>query len=94
MLISILSVTVDPLEMSWAEAALALAAICGDLNSEDLLRSFLLMWFFRKLNLSCIQLSPASLAFPLEPDQTLTGFWGDVFMFSFSCSCFIPFDWV
>ena len=43
-LVSILSVSMDPHEMSCAEAALALALPCGDLKSEDLLRSFLLMW--------------------------------------------------
>ena len=32
MLIPILSVSMDPREMSWAEAALALAPLCGDLK--------------------------------------------------------------
>ena len=52
MLVFKLSVSVDPREMSWAEAALALALPCGDLNPEDLLRLILLMWVFKKLNLS------------------------------------------
>ena len=38
---------VDPCEMSWAEAVLALAPLCGDLNLIDLLRSFLLMCLFK-----------------------------------------------
>ena len=42
MLVSILSISVDPFEMSWAEAALVLA-LHGDLKPEDLLRPFLLM---------------------------------------------------
>ena len=57
MLVSILSVSVDPREMSWDEAALKLAPLCGDLKPEDLLRPFLLMWVFQKLNLSRIQFS-------------------------------------
>ena len=52
MLVSILSVSVDPCEMSWAEAALALAPLCGNLNVEDLLRPFFVMWVFKKLNSS------------------------------------------
>ena len=36
MLVSILSVSLDPCKMSWAEAALSLAPLCGDLNPEDL----------------------------------------------------------
>ena len=53
MLVSILLVSVDPwAEMSWAEAALALAPLCGDLKPKDLLRPFLLTWVFKKLNLS------------------------------------------
>ena len=52
MLASILSVSMDPCAMSWAEAALALAPLCGDLKPEDFLRPFLLMWVFKKLNLS------------------------------------------
>ena len=51
-LVSILSVSVKPLEMLWAEAAIALAPLCGDWKPEDLLRPFLLMWVFKKLNLS------------------------------------------
>ena len=41
--------------MSWAEAALALAPLCEYLKPGDLLRPFLLMWVFKKLNLSLIQ---------------------------------------
>ena len=52
MLVSIRSVSVDTCEMLWAEAALALAPLCGDLKPEDLLRPFLLMRVFKKLNLS------------------------------------------
>ena len=52
MLVSILSVSVDPREISWTEAALVLAPLCGDLNLEDLLRPFLLMLVLKKLNLS------------------------------------------
>ena len=48
--VSILSV--DPREMQWAEAALGLASLCGDLNPEDLLRLFLLMQLFKTWNLS------------------------------------------
>ena len=46
MLVSILSVSVDPYEMLWAEPVLALS-LCGDLKPEDLLRPFLLMWVFK-----------------------------------------------
>ena len=52
LLVSILSVSVDPREMSWAEATLALAPLCGNLNQKDLLTPFLLMWLFKNLNLS------------------------------------------
>ena len=38
-------------EMLWTEATQALARFCGYLNPEDLLRPFLLMWLFKKLNL-------------------------------------------
>ena len=41
--------------MQWAEAALGLASLCGDLNPEDLLRLFLLMQLFKTWNLSWIQ---------------------------------------
>ena len=50
MLVSILSVSMDPREISWAEAAMALLYV--DLTPEDLLRPFLLMGIFKKLNLS------------------------------------------
>ena len=52
MLASVLLVTVDPREMSCAETALALAPLYGDLEPKDLLRPFLLMWLFKKLNFS------------------------------------------
>ena len=52
MLISILSVSVDPCEMSWAEAALALAPHCEDLKPENLLSPFFLMCVCKQLNLS------------------------------------------
>ena len=42
MLASILPVSVDPREMPYAETALALAPLCGDLMPEDLL-----MWVFK-----------------------------------------------
>ena len=38
MLISLLSVSMDPCDVLWVEAALTLAPLCGDINSEDLLR--------------------------------------------------------
>ena len=41
MLVSMLSV--DPLDMLCTEPSLALGPICGDLNLEDLVMSFLLM---------------------------------------------------
>ena len=37
MLVSVLSVSMHPHKISWAEAALAF--LCGDLKPEDLLRS-------------------------------------------------------
>ena len=43
MLVSILSVSVDPCEMSLTDAALELAPLCGDLIPADLLRPFLLL---------------------------------------------------
>ena len=52
MLVSILSVFVDPHEMLWAEAALALPPLGGGLNPENLLRPFLLMWIFKNSKLS------------------------------------------
>ena len=52
MLVSIFSESVDPREISWAEVALALAPLWGDLNLENLLRPFHLMWVFEKFNLS------------------------------------------
>ena len=50
--ISKLSVSVDPCEILWAETALALPPFCGDLYAKELLKSFLLMWLFKKLTLS------------------------------------------
>ena len=52
MLISILSVLVEPLEMSCAESGDALVPQAGDLNTEDFLSPLLLMRVFKKLNLS------------------------------------------
>ena len=52
MLVSMLSVSLSPRKMLWAVATLALAPLCGDLKPEDLVRPFLLMWVFKKLNLS------------------------------------------
>ena len=51
-LFSILSLSMEPHAMSWAEAALALVSLCGDLKHQDLLRPLLLMWDFKKLNLT------------------------------------------
>ena len=44
--------SVEPLEMLCAEAAVALAPRARDLKPEDLLSPFLLMCVFKKLNLS------------------------------------------
>ena len=52
LLISKLSVSVEPLEVSCVEAADALAPRARDLNSEDLLSPLPLMYVFKKLNLS------------------------------------------
>ena len=51
MLISILSVLVEPMEMG-AEAGHALAPRAGNLKAEDLLSPLCLMGIFKKLNLS------------------------------------------
>ena len=51
-LVSVLSESVDPHDMFRAEAALTLTPLCGDLNLEVLLRSFLFMWPFKNWNLS------------------------------------------
>ena len=67
MLVSILSVSLDPHEMSRAEAALALASLRGSLKPEDLLRPFFLMLV---LNYICPESSSASLSFIWQPDQT------------------------
>ena len=45
MMVPILSVSVDPHEMLWAETALA--PLCVDLNQEDLLKHFLMMWHLK-----------------------------------------------
>ena len=47
----------DPQDKSYAELALALGPLLGDLNPEDLLMPFRLMFDLRKLNLSCIDSS-------------------------------------
>ena len=65
--LSLLSMSVDPREVLWAKAALALVPLCGDLKPEFLLRPFLLMRVINKLNLSC-----TSLSFPWKPGQTRT----------------------
>ena len=52
MLISIQSVSVEPLEMSFAEVAGALAPQARDLKPVDLLNPLPLMCVFKKLNLS------------------------------------------
>ena len=54
-LIIILSVSVEALEMSCAEAAEALAPRVSDLKPDDLLSSLHLMCDLRNPNLSCIQ---------------------------------------
>ena len=41
-LISMQFVSIEPLDMSWAESGPALGPLCGDLNRGDLLMSFLL----------------------------------------------------
>ena len=51
-LISILSVLIEPLEISCAEAVDALAPRAGDLKDEDMLSPLRLMCIFKKLNLS------------------------------------------
>ena len=52
MLISILPVSVEPLEMTCPEVVVALAPQARDLKAEDLLSPFHLMYVFKKLNLS------------------------------------------
>ena len=52
MLLSILSASVDPCEVPWAETARVLAPPCGDLKLGYLLKPFLLMWVFKKFNSS------------------------------------------
>ena len=67
-LVSLLSVSVDPCEMSWAEAALALAPLCEDWMSDDLLRPFFLMWVFQKLKLFAIQFCLSVISVGARPD--------------------------
>ena len=55
MLTSILSVSVEFLEMFCAEATVALAPPARDLEPEDLRSPFILMCAFKRLNLSWIQ---------------------------------------
>ena len=50
MLVSILSVSVDPRGMLCADAALA--PLCGDLKPEDLLRPFISMCVLKNIKLS------------------------------------------
>ena len=50
-LVSILSVSVDPNEMFWAEAATIHSALCGHLNLDDLMRPFLLIWVLKMISL-------------------------------------------
>ena len=52
MLISILSVSVEPLEMLCIETVVALAPQAGALKPENLLSPFLLMCVLKKLSLS------------------------------------------
>ena len=52
MLILMLSLSVEPLEMLCAEAAVALAPLAGNLKPGDLLSPLHLMCVFKKLNLS------------------------------------------
>ena len=52
MVISILSMLVEPLEILWAEGADALSPRTGDLITDDLLSPLYLMFIFKKLNTS------------------------------------------
>ena len=54
MMMSILSVSVEALEMSCAVAAEALAPLAWDLKPDDLLSLLRLLFDFRNPNLSCI----------------------------------------
>ena len=51
-LISISSMSVEPLEMLCAEAVGAIAPQCGELKAEDLLSSLPLVCVFKKIYLS------------------------------------------
>ena len=55
MLVSMLSVHVEPLEVSCTEPPLIVCLPCADLNPEDSLTPFLLICDLRKLNLSGIE---------------------------------------
>ena len=63
MLMPILSMLVESVEMSCAEAADALAPRAGDLKAEDFLSPFHLMYIFKKLNLSWIQFCLSVISF-------------------------------
>ena len=74
MLISIPSVSVEPLEMSCAEAAFALVPRARDLKPEDLLSPFLLIYVLKKLKfvLNPVPACPGVfLAYPAEMLPTL-----------------------
>ena len=58
MLTCIPSGSINPCEISWAEAAIALTSLCGDLHLKDLLRPFLLMWLFKNIKLILNQVLP------------------------------------
>ena len=63
MLISILSVSVEPLEMLCAEAADALASWAGDLKAEYLLSAMRLICIFKKLYLFLFQFCLSVISF-------------------------------
>ena len=71
MLVCMLSVSVTVVKCCGLRLALALAPFSGDLKPEGLLRPFLRVWVSKKL--ICPDSSSVSLSFPLEPDQTWTG---------------------
>ena len=67
MLISILSVSVEALEIMCAETAEALAPRSLDLKPDDLLSSLHLMCDIRNPNLSCIQFCHSVISFGVCP---------------------------
>ena len=67
-LISILSSSVEPLEMSLAETVVALGPWEGDLKADNLMSPFLLMCVFKKLNLSRIQFCLSVISLGAWPD--------------------------